>query len=37
MGTAMLDLCGMMGIKTFGTASQGKHGLVESLGGIPID
>ena len=37
MGTAMLDLCGMMGIKTFGTASQGKHGLVESPGGIPID
>ena len=37
MGTAMLDLSRMMGIKVFGTASQGKHGLVESLGGIPID
>ncbi|MCK4899765.1 MAG: zinc-binding dehydrogenase [Anaerolineales bacterium] len=37
MGTAMLDVCRMMGIKAFGTASQGKHGLVESLGGIPID
>lgn len=37
MGTAMLDLCRMMGIKVFGTASRGKHGLVESFGGIPID
>ena len=37
MGTAMLDLCRMMGIKSFRTASQGKHELVESLGGIPID
>lgn len=37
MGTAMLDLCRMMEIKTYGTASQGKHELVESLGGIPID
>ncbi|UCF28645.1 MAG: zinc-binding dehydrogenase [Chloroflexota bacterium] len=37
MGTAMLDLCRMMGIQTFGTASRGKHELVESLGGIPID
>ncbi len=37
MGTAMLDLCRMMSIKAFGTASQGKHELVESLGGIPID
>jgi NADPH:quinone reductase-like Zn-dependent oxidoreductase len=37
MGTAMLDLCRMMGIKTYGTASQGKHALVESLGGMPID
>jgi len=37
MGTAMLDLSRMMGIKVFGTASQGKHGWVESLGGIPID
>lgn len=37
MGTAMLDLCRMMDIQAFGTASQSKHGLVESLGGIPID
>lgn len=37
MGTAMLDLCQMMGIQAFGTASQGKHELVKSLGGIPID
>lgn len=37
MGTAMLDLCRMMDIRAFGTASQGKHELVEGLGGIPID
>ncbi len=37
LGTAMLDLCRLKGIKAFGTASQGKHVLVESLGGIPID
>lgn len=37
MGTAMLDICRMLGIKAYGTASQGKHELVESLGGIPID
>ncbi len=37
MGTAMLDLCRLMSIKAFGTASKGKHELVESLGGIPID
>ncbi|MBW8012312.1 MAG: zinc-binding dehydrogenase [Chloroflexi bacterium] len=37
MGTAMLDLCRMMEIKTFGTASKGKHSLVEEFGGIPID
>jgi NADPH:quinone reductase-like Zn-dependent oxidoreductase len=37
LGTAMLDLCRMMGIKVFGTASLSKHGLVKSLGGIPID
>lgn len=37
MGTAMLDLCQMMGIQAFGTASQGKRELVKALGGIPID
>jgi NADPH:quinone reductase-like Zn-dependent oxidoreductase len=37
MGTAMLDLCRMMGIQAFGTASPSKHELVESLGGIHID
>lgn len=36
-GTALLDLCHMKGIQVFGTASHGKHDLVESLGGIPID
>jgi NADPH:quinone reductase-like Zn-dependent oxidoreductase len=37
MGTAMLDLCQMMGIQAFGTASQGKRELVKALDGIPID
>lgn len=37
MGTALLDLCRMMGIKAFGTVSKGKHGVVESFDGIPID
>jgi NADPH:quinone reductase-like Zn-dependent oxidoreductase len=36
-GTAMLDLCRTLNIHAFGTASQGKHELVESLGGRPID
>ncbi len=36
-GSAMLDLCRTLGIQAYGTASQGKHGLVESLGGKPID
>ncbi|MGD9091854.1 MAG: zinc-binding dehydrogenase, partial [Anaerolineales bacterium] len=36
-GTAMLDLCQMMRIKAFGTASQGKHELIERMGGIHID
>ncbi len=37
MGTAMLDVCQMMGIQAFGTASQAKHDLVKGLGGTPID
>jgi NADPH2:quinone reductase len=37
MGTALLDLCRMMGIKAFGTVSQGKRRVVDSFGGIPID
>ncbi len=37
MGTAMLDLCRLYGIKTFGTASKSKHELITNLGGIPID
>jgi NADPH:quinone reductase-like Zn-dependent oxidoreductase len=37
MGSAMLDFCRMMGIKTYGTASRGKLELVESLGAVPID
>ena len=37
VGTAMLQLGKLMGLKMFGTASKGKHELVNSLGGIPID
>src|SRR6202040_725678 len=37
VGTAALQLGGMQGLKMFGTASAGKHGLVADLGGIPID
>lgn len=37
MGTAMLDVCRMLGIRAWGTASSAKHDLVKSLGGLPID
>jgi len=37
VGTAVLELGGLAGLKIFGTASKGKHDLVTSLGGIPID
>lgn len=37
VGTALLQLAALFGIKAYGSASAGKHDLVESLGGIPLD
>lgn len=37
VGTALLELGRLMGLKMYGTASKGKHDLVKQLGGIPID
>lgn len=37
VGTLLLDLARMAGVKAVGTASQGKHGFVEARGAIPID
>jgi len=37
VGTALLELGQLAGLKMFGTASRGKHDLVTALGGIPID
>lgn len=37
VGTALLQLGGVLGLRMFGTASSGKHKLVRELGGIPID
>jgi len=37
VGTAFLQIGRLMGLKIYGTASAGKHDLVKSLGGIPID
>ena len=37
VGTALLQLGGLCGLKMFGTASQRKHDFVSSLGAIPID
>jgi len=37
VGTAVLELGKLAGLKIFGTASKGKHDLVTALGGIPID
>jgi len=37
VGTALLELGKIAGLATYGTASRGKHALVESLGGKPID
>jgi NADPH:quinone reductase-like Zn-dependent oxidoreductase len=37
VGTALLELGKLAGLKMFGTASRGKHDLVTALGGIPID
>jgi NADPH:quinone reductase-like Zn-dependent oxidoreductase len=37
VGTALLQLASIEGLKAFGTASSGKLRLVEQLGGMPID
>lgn len=37
VGTALLELGSLMGLRVLGTASTAKHELVRSLGGIPID
>jgi len=37
VGTGALELGRLAGLKMYGTASRGKHDLVTSLGGIPID
>lgn len=37
VGTAMLQVGGLMELEMYGTASQGKLALVSSLGGTPID
>jgi NADPH:quinone reductase-like Zn-dependent oxidoreductase len=37
VGTALLELGGLHRLEMLGTASKGKHDLVESLGATPID
>ena len=37
VGTALLELGKLLGLKMYATASKAKHDLVASLGGIPID
>ena len=37
VGTALLQLAALSGLKVFGTASHAKHDLVSSLGATPID
>ena len=37
VGTALLELGQLAGLKMFGTASRAKHDLVSARGGIPID
>ncbi len=37
VGTAMLQLAQLQGIKVYGTVSEGKADLVAKLGGMPID
>jgi NADPH2:quinone reductase len=37
VGTALLQLCGLLGLEMYGTASREKHHLVSSLGCTPID
>jgi NADPH:quinone reductase-like Zn-dependent oxidoreductase len=37
VGTALLQLGGLLKLKMYGTASAGKHATVRQFGGIPID
>jgi NADPH2:quinone reductase len=37
VGTAALQLLRLAGVRTYGAASAAKHGIVRSLGAIPID
>jgi NADPH2:quinone reductase len=37
VGTAVLQLLGLAGVKTYGAASAKKHGTVRALGATPID
>ena len=37
VGTAALQLLRLAGVKTYGVASAGKHGILRSLGAIPVD
>lgn len=37
VGTALMELGREMGLKVYGTASKGKHGLLERFGANPID
>jgi len=37
VGTALLELGQLAGLELYGTASASKHGLVQRLGGVPID
>lgn len=37
VGTALLEVCRLRGVRALATASAGKHTLVTSLGGVPID
>jgi NADPH2:quinone reductase len=37
VGTALLQLGGLAGLKMYGTASKAKHSLIESYGAVPID
>jgi NADPH2:quinone reductase len=37
VGTAALQLLRLAGVKTYGTASAGKHSTLRALGAIPID
>lgn len=37
VGTALLQLGKLLNLKMYGTASAGKHGIVQALGATPID